>query len=331
MAFDKRVHKIYLSKMSHADMRYFVTGGAGFVGSHLVDKLMEKGEVTVYDDLSSGRREFIQQHLSRDDFKFIKADLLEFSALRKAMKGHDVVFHMAANPEARAGIEDTDIDLRQGTLATYNVLEAMRINGLKRLVFASSSTVCGETPPLPITEDYGPLLPISLYGASKLACEGLITAFCHLFGMQAWLFRLANVVGKRVTHGVIFDFIAKLRQNPKELEVLGDGTQEKPYLFVEDCVDGILFGFEHSNGQINIFNLGCSSSTSVDTLAKVLIEEMGLQNVELHYTGGNRGWPGDVPQVRFDVERMERLGWRAKYSSDEAVRKAIRQILGKPD
>lgn len=311
-------------------MRYFVSGGAGFIGSHLVDRLVDMGEVTVYDNLSSGKKEFIKHHLGRNSFQFIQADLLELDTLKKAMKDHDAVFHTAANPEVRAGIEDTRLDLKQGTIITYNVLEAMRVNAIKKIVFASSSTVYGETPVKPIAEDYGPLQPISLYGASKLAGEGLITAFCHLFGMQAWIFRFANVVGARATHGVIFDFINKLRRNAKELEILGDGSQEKPYLHVDDCVDGFLYGFQHSNDQINVFNLGTPSSTEVSTIAQILVEEMGLQGVRFKYTGGDRGWPGDVPQVRYDTSKMERLGWKPRYTSDEAVRRGIREMLGKP-
>lgn len=310
-------------------MRYFITGGAGFIGSHLVDRLIQMGEVTVYDNFSSGKKEFIKHHLNKKSFQLIKADLLELGTLKKVVRDHDVVFHMAANPDARAGIEDTDLDLKQGTIITYNVLEAMRANGIKKVVFASSSTVYGETPIEPIPENYGPLLPISLYGASKLACEGLVTAFSHLFDMHAWIFRFANAVGVRATHGVIFDFINKLEQNPKELEVLGDGNQEKPYIYVEDCIDGILYGFQHAGRQINIFNLGCSSSSKVSTIAQMLVEEIELEDVKFKYTGGNRGWPGDVPQVRFDTSKMEKLGWKPKYSSNEAVRKAIRDILGK--
>lgn len=309
-------------------MKYLVTGGAGFIGSHLVDRLVDMGEVTAYDNLSSGKKELIEHHLGRDNFRFIQADLMELDSLKNAMKDQDVVFHMAANPEARAGIEDTSLDLNQGAIVTYHVLEAMRVNSTKKIVFASSSTVYGETPLKPITEDYGPLLPISLYGASKLASEGLITAFGHLFQMQAWIFRFANVVGTRLTHGVIFDLMNKIKQNPEELEILGDGTQEKPYIHVEDCVDGILYGFQHSDAQVNVFNLGCQSSTSVATIAKMLTEAMGLGKVSFRYTGGKRGWPGDVPQVRFDTSKMEKLGWKPKYSSDEAVRKAIVDILG---
>jgi UDP-glucose 4-epimerase len=309
--------------------RYFVTGGAGFIGSHLVDRLIGSGEVTVYDDLSSGRKEFIQHLLGKSKLHFIQANLLDFASVNKAIANHDVVFHLAANPDVRAGFEDTDLDLRQGTLATYNLLEAMRLNQISKIIFASSSTVYGEAGIKAVNEDYGPLLPISLYGASKLACEGLISAFCHLFNMQAWIFRLANVVGPRATHGVIFNFINKLKQNPEELEILADGTQQKPYLHVNDCVDGILFGWKHSQEQVNVFNLGTDSSTNVTAIANMLVEAMGLSGVRFSYTGGKRGWPGDVPQVRYDITKMKNLGWRAEYSSDEAVRQAINDVIGK--
>ena len=312
-------------------MRYFVTGGAGFVGSHLVDRLVDMGAVTVYDNLSSGKKGYIQHHLEKEGFRFVQADLLERDNLARAMKDCDVVFHMAANPDVRRSIQETDLDLKQGTVATYNVLEAMRLNGIKIIVFASSSTVYGETAGKPIPEDYGPLQPISLYGASKLAGEGLVTAFCHLFDMQAWIFRFANVVGGRATHGVILDFINKLKQNPGELEILGDGTQEKPYIRVQDCVDGILYGLQYSENQVNVYNLGTSSATSVTMIGRILAEEMGLTDVKFKYTGGDRGWLGDVRQVRLDTSRMEKIGWKPKYTSDEAVRRAIRDILGKSD
>jgi len=306
--------------------KYFITGGAGFIGSHLVERVIGSGEVTVYDNLSSGRKEFIQQHLNKNNFQFIQADLLDFDTLNQAIANHDIVFHLAANPDVRAGIANTKLDLQQGTLSTYNILEAMRLNKINKIVFASSSTVYGEAGTKAVAEDYGPLLPISLYGASKLACEGLISAFCHIFDMQAWIFRFANVVGDRASHGVIFDFINKLRQNPEELEVLGDGTQEKPYLYVSDCIDGILFGLQHSQEQVNILNLGTDSSTNVTTIANMLVEAMGLSVVKFKYTGGNRGWRGDVPQVRFDMTKMKNLGWKPGYSSDEAIRQSIKDI-----
>ena len=312
---------------SHA--KYFVTGGAGFIGSHLVDRLTKIGKVTVYDNLSSGRKDFVQHHLGSNYFQLIEADLLDFNTLDRAIAEHDVVFHLAANPEARLGAENTKLDLEQETIATYNVLEAMRVNGIKKIVFSSSGCIYGETPVIPLLEGYGPVLPISLYGAGKLACEGLITAFCHTFDMQAWIFRLANIVGERTTHGVIFDFINKLKQNPRELEILGDGKQCKPYLHVKDCVDGIIYGFRNSHDKVNVFNLGCSTVTDVTTIARMLVGEMGLKAVRFRYSGGDRGWPGDVPQVRFDVTKMNQLGWKPKYTSAEAVRKAIKDILEK--
>jgi len=311
-------------------MKYFVTGGTGFIGSHLVDRLISEGhEITVYDNLSSGSKVFAQHHFGKKGFQLIEADLLDFNTLKEAIANHDVIFHLAANPEARLGIENTKLDLKQETIATYNVLEAMRVNGIKKIVFSSSGCIYGETPVIPLPENYGPVLPISLYGAGKLASEGLISAFCHTFDMQAWIFRFANIVGERTTHGVIFDFINKLKQNPRELEILGDGKQCKPYLHVSDCVDGIIYGFRNSHDKVNVFNLGCSTATDVTTIARMLVDEMGLKAVKFRYTGGDRGWPGDVPQVRFNVNKINSLGWKAKYTSDEAVRKAIKDILRK--
>lgn len=308
-------------------MRIFITGGAGFIGSHLVDRLIQMDEVTVYDNFSSGKKEFIKHHLNKNGFQFIEADLLELSTLKKVVKDHDVVFHMAANPDAKLGIADTELDLKQETIVTYNIFESMRVNGIKKIVFSSSGTLYGETPVIPLPENYGPLLPISLYGAGKLASEGLISAFCHTFDMQGWIFRFANIVGKRITHGVIFDFINKLQRNSHELEILGDGKQCKPYLHIDDCVEGILFGFKNSHDRVNVFNLGCFTATDVTTVANVVVEEMGLKDVKFKYTGGDRGWPGDVPQVRFNTEKMNSLGWRARYSSEKAVKKAVREIL----
>ena len=309
-------------------MRILITGGAGFIGSHMVNRLMrQNNEVTVFDNLSSGRKEFIEHHLDKANFRFIQADLKDLDEVKHAMKGHDVVFHFGANGDIRRGIEETDLHLKEGTVTTYNVLEAMRIKKTRKIVFSSSATIYGEAPVIPLPEDYGPLFPISLYGAGKLASEGLVSAFCHTFNMQGWIFRFANIVGKRMGHGVIFDFIDKLRGNPHELEILGNGKQQKPFVCVEDCIDAILFGFNNSNDGVNVLNIGCSTSTDVTTIAEMLVEAMGLENVKFKYTGGDRGWPGDVPQLRFNVEKLSRLGWKAKYNSDEAVKKAIRDLL----
>jgi UDP-glucose 4-epimerase len=311
-------------------MKVFVTGGAGFIGSHLVDRLISKGhQVTVYDNLSSGEKEFIEHHLGKDGFQFIEADALDLNTLTSSMKDHDIVFHLAANGDIRQGIVETDLHLKQGTIASYNVLESMRINGIKKIVFSSSATVYGEAPVIPLPEDYGPLLPISLYGAGKLATEALISAYCGTFDMQGRIFRFANIVGRRMGHGVIYDFIEKLNRNPHELEILGDGCQRKPFVYIEDCADAILFGFTNSNQGISVLNIGCSTETDVTTIAKMVVEEIGLNGVRFKYTGGERGWPGDVPQLRFNTDKMRRLGWEAKYTSDEAARKAIREMLGK--
>ena len=309
-------------------MKAFITGGAGFIASHLVDKLMDSGnKITVFDNLSSGKLDFINHHLNSGNFKFIKADLLDLSKVCSSIEGHDIVFHFAANPDARMGISQTDLDLKLETIATYNVLESMRKNDIKKIVFSSSGTIYGDTPVIPLPEDYGPVLPISLYGAGKVASEGLISAFCGTFDMQAWIFRFANIIGDRATHGVIYDFVNKLYNDPYRLEILGDGTQEKPYLHVEDCVDGILFVLKNSNDKVNLFNLGCDTSTSVSKIAQYVIKEMCLNGVELIYSGGSRGWPGDVPQVRFNCDKINSLGWKASYASDDAVKVAVKSIV----
>jgi UDP-glucose 4-epimerase len=306
----------------------FITGGAGFIGSHLVDKMAKKGwHITVYDDLSSGKREFIKEHIGKKYFKFIKADLLDLEKLKKSIAGHDIVFHLSANPDIRHGIRYTDIDLKQNTIVTYNILESMRQAGIKQIVFASTSAIYGEPKIMPTPEEYGPLYPISLYGASKLACEVLCTSFSHTFDMKCWIFRFANIVGGRGTHGIIYDFIAKLRKNPKELEILGDGKQTKSYLLVDDCVDAILYVQEHSKEQFNVFNLGSNDRLNITAIAKLLIEKMGLKHVKLSFTGGKRGWPGDVPQMSLSVEKLNKLGFKSRHSSREAVEIAIERML----
>jgi UDP-glucose 4-epimerase len=311
--------------------RCFVTGGAGFIGSHLSERLLAAGStVTVYDNLSSGRREWIDHLLNEPRFRLVERDLRDIDGLKEAAAGHDVVFHLGANTDIRKGNEDTRLDLENDTIATCNLMEAMRQLGMRKLLFASSSTVFGELVLRRTSEDIGPLLPISLYGAGKLACEGLISAYCHLFGMQAWIFRFGNVVGQRMGHGILHDFVAKLRRNPAELEILGDGNQEKNYFLIEDCIDGMLFAFHHANEKpCDVFNLGCESTIKASDIARVVVEEMGLKDVRFRYTGGSRGWPGDVPVVIYEVSKMKKLGWQAKHTSAEAVRIAVRRMLGK--
>lgn len=307
-------------------MRCFVTGGAGFIGSHLVDKLINEHSVTVYDNLSLGKESHLSHHLGKNNFKFIKADLLDLDMLKKSVTGHDAVFHLAANSDI-SNNKVTDIDLKKGTLATYNVLEAMRLNDIGKIVFSSTSSIYGEARIKPTPEDYGPLLPISFYGASKLACEGLISAFSHNFKLQTWILRFANIAGDRGTHGVIVDFIRKLERNSRELEILGDGEQAKPYLYVKDCVDGMLYAFNNSNDDVNYFNLSSDGSTKVKTIASTIVEELGLKGVEFRFTGTARGWPGDVPRVEMNTGKLAKLGWKCNLSSDESLRKSARELL----
>lgn len=305
----------------------FVTGGAGFIGSHLIDRLIKNHNVTVYDNLSSGKKEFISHHFDKKNFSFIEADLLDLENLKKAMKKQDAVFHFAANANIVLGSEKTDTDLKQGTMATYNVLESMKINNVKNIVFPSSCTVYGEADVTPIPENYGPMIPVSLYGASKLASEGLITAYCSMFDMSAWVFRFANIVGRRSTHGVIFDFIKKLKNNRDELEILGDGKQTKSYLHIDDCLDAMLFAVEKTNDKVNIFNLGCKDWIGVDRIAEIVVEEMNLKNVKFRYTGGSRGWKGDIPRIMLSIRKIEKLGWKPRYNSEKAVRMTVKSLI----
>ena len=308
--------------------KIFVTGGAGFIGSHLIDRLVSEGNhVTAYDNLASGKVQWIKHHFGKNGFNHIEADLLDFETLNQAIKGHDVIWHLGANTDIRQGHVIRDLDLNNNITATRNVLEAMLANRVDSIVFTSSATVYGDAPPTPMSENTGPLLPISLYGSSKLACEGMISAYCHLFGIRAWIFRFANVVGANMGHGVIYDFIQKLKQNPKELEILGDGKQEKPFFLVEDCIEGMLCAFNNSNQQYDIYNLGCETYTSINKVAQKVVTKMGLQNVKFKYTGGKRGWPGDVPVLHYDVSKMRNLGWSTKYTSDEAVDIAAERLV----
>lgn len=308
-------------------MRILVTGGAGFIGSHLVEKLLERGdEVTVYDDLSVGSAERIKPYLSNPSFKFVKGDLLDSNRVLDVVRGTDFVFHMASNADISKSMVQTDLDLRLGLMTLYHVLESMRICGCRRIFFPSGSGVYGDVGSLPVSENFAPMRPISMYGASKLACEAIISAFCHMFGMQAWIGRLANIVGSLQTHGVILDFVRKLRADPTRLEILGDGSQSKPYLHVTDCVDAILTIVERSVERLNVFNIATEDATDVRTIASIVAEELGLSDVRLEYTGGERGWRGDVPIVRMDTREIRRLGWSNKLTSAQAVRLAAREI-----
>jgi UDP-glucose 4-epimerase len=309
-----------------------VTGGAGFIGSHLADKLMEnKARVRVFDNLSSGCQENVRRWLDNSEFEFLKGDLLNKQDTKRAVENCEVVFHLAANPEVRLSSVSPNVHFEQNIVATNNLLEAVRKSGsAKSFVFTSSSTVYGEASQIPTPENYAPLEPISVYGASKMASEALIMAYAHTYGFNTVIYRLANIIGPRSKHGVIHDFIEKLRFNPYELEILGDGTQAKSYLYVDDCVEAILFGFMKSSHRVEAFNLGSEDQNSVNSIAQFVVEEMGLKNVTFRYTGGvdgGRGWKGDVKHMLLAVDRLKTLGWRPKLSSVEAVTKTVKGML----
>jgi len=313
------------------DRSILVTGGAGFVGSHLVDRLIESNRVTVLDNFSSGKMEFLEGHNSDTKFGLIEADLLDQEAVEAALVGKDLVFHLAANPDVKIGAEDTRTHLDQNVIATYNLLESMRKTGVSEIAFTSTSTVYGEAKVAPTPEDYGPLLPISLYGASKLACEALISAFCSTFEMRSWIFRFANIVGERGTHGVIVDFIKKLENDPKTLEILGSGRQRKSYLLVDDCVDAMIFSLAAASDRVNVFNIGSKDSVDVTEIADVVAEKMGLEGVRYRYTGGidGRGWRGDVKTMLLSIEAMERLGWTPRFNSRQSIEAAVEALLNR--
>ena len=305
-----------------------VTGGAGFIGSHLVDALVDEGKkVRVIDNFSSGREEFLAHHEGGGAVEVCRGDLLDRESVIAAMEGIETVHHLAANPDIRLGTEVTDTDLKQGTVATYNVLEAMRASGVGRISFASSSAVYGEAGVMPTPEDYGPIMPISLYGASKLASEALITAWAGTFGTQGFIHRFANIVGPRGTHGVIFDFIHKLKRDPSRLEVLGDGNQEKSYMSAHDCVQSMIHVISLGDEGTVLNNLGTGDTCSVSRIAEIVIEESGLEGVSIDYTGGKRGWAGDVPKTYLDVTKLLGSGFEPTSMSEQAVRDTARVLI----
>ena len=311
-------------------MKALVTGGAGCIGSDLAAALLGRGEeVTVFDNLSSGKVEHIADLRDHPRFRFVEGDLLDPARLA-GIESQDIVYHLAANPDVKFVPGDpTDKDLQQNTLATYNLLEWMRVRDVKKLAFASTSAIYGISEQQPIPEDVAPR-PISLYGATKMGCESLISAFQNLFGLQCWIFRFANIVGEKVRkkgRTVISDFIYKLQENPRRLEILGDGKQAKSYLLSSECVDAILYIVDHASAGMNTYNLGCEDSLPVNRIAQMVVEAMGLRSVEYSYTGGEVGWPGDVPRFCLDVSALRRLGWQARYNSEQAVAQAIQAIL----
>ncbi len=310
-------------------MRALVTGGAGFIGSHLVDWLVREGwDVVVVDRLDRGKKN-IQHHLDTGAVELHVFDIGDLERLRSLMEGVDTVFHMAANADIRGGVKNTRVDLEENVIKTWNVLEAMRLQDVGEIVFASSAALYGDAAVIPTPEDYFPI-QTSFYGASKLAGEGYIEAFSEAFGIKAWMYRFVSVVGERHPHGVTYDFVHKLRRNPRRLEILGNGKQKKSFLYVGDCVGGIMHGYRYGKDRVNIFNLGNEEYTTVDRVAEIVVEEMGLKDVEFVYTGGDRGWVGDAPMVFLSIEKMKKLGWKPEVGVEEAIRKTARWLIDNP-
>lgn len=302
--------------------RTLVIGGAGFIGSHLVERLVETGPVTVLDDFSVGRREFLERALESARLEIVSGDARDLDTVCRVGSGHAAIIHLAANPEARWGLTNTRLDLELGTITTYNALEAARRAGATRFLFASSGTVYGDVAHRCQESDLGSL-PISLYGASKLASEAMISAFSECFGIRATIMRFGNVVGPRGTHGAALDFLRKLEKSPEELEVLGDGTQSKPYLHVDDCVAGMLFAFAHQPGRFDVWNLAPPDTTAVHEIAALCVSHSPYPRASIRYTGGDRGWAGDVPKSRMSPEKLGALGFRVSLTSHAAVERAV--------
>ena len=314
-----------------AKKRWFVTGGAGFIGSHVVDLLVSAGcRVTVFDNLSLSTDAYVKGYAESGKIDFIRHDLLDLDAVTKAMAGHDIVWHLAANTDIPSGFKRHRIDLDNSVTATWNVLEAMTKNGIEQMLFASTGAVYGESIQGTFKESSGPLMPLSLYGAGKVACEAFVAAYCNLFGIKAWMYRFGNVIGGRTNHGILFDFIGKLRANPTELEILGKGIGEKNYFLAEECIHGMLYTHHRlPDGPFPVLvNLGTDSTSKVMEIAEIIIEEMGLRDVKYRFTGTPRGWPGDQPVVLLDTTKIHELGWWAKHTSNDAVRRAARRLLG---
>jgi UDP-glucose 4-epimerase len=304
-------------------MRYFITGGAGFIGSSLVDRLLRDGhDVVAYDNFSTGQERFVDDAKRSPRFTLARGDILDAAALADAMKNCDVVFHLAANADIRFGVDHPGRDLEQNTFGTFRVLEAMRANGIKKIAFSSTGSTYGEPSVFPTPEDAPFPIQTSLYAAAKVASEGLITAFCEAFGMQAWIFRFVSILGERYSHGHVFDFFRQLRADPSQLRILGDGKQRKSYLYVQDCIDAMLHAIERADSKVNIFNLGTDESVEVNDSIGYICEALGIQP-QRSYGGGKRGWIGDSPFILLDCKRMRSLGWAPKLTIREGILRTL--------
>jgi UDP-glucose 4-epimerase len=310
--------------------RVFVTGGAGFIGSNLVDRLLARGDqVTAYDNLSTGQRVFLEEASANPNLRLVEADLLDAATLREAVAGHDLVVHLAANADVRFGTDHPGRDLEQNVVATHNVLEAMRLGGVRQIAFSSTGSIYGEPTVFPTPEDAPFPIQTSLYGASKLAAEGLIEAYCEGFGFQGFIFRFVSVLGERYTHGHVFDFYKKLLADPTRLHVLGDGRQRKSYMYVQDCIDAMLLAFDTVTDKVSIHNIGTDEYTEVNQSIGWITEYLGVKPT-LEYAGGERGWIGDSPFIFLDASKIRALGWQPKLTIREAVIKTVQYLQGQP-
>jgi UDP-glucose 4-epimerase len=308
--------------------RILVTGGAGFIGSHLCEHLVKGNNVVAAaDNLSLGRESNISGLLETSNFHFYKEDILNYEQMARIfeIERFEEVYHLAANSDIAQSGKNPDIDTDNTFITTYTILKLMKEYNVKKIIFSSTSAVYGETKER-ISEDFGPLFPLSHYGAAKLASEAFISSFAENYNLQAWILRFPNVIGPRATHGVLFDLINKIKNNPAQIEVLGDGEQNKPYLYVKDLVEAMIFVRNNSNEKINVFNIGVESRTKVKTIAKMIIEQLRPETL-VSYTGGDRGWVGDVPAFEYDLTKIHKLGWKAAYSSDDAIRMSIRELI----
>lgn len=310
--------------------RVFVTGAAGFIGSNLVDRLLSMGlEVTGYDNFSTGQRPFLEDALGQPNFRLVEGDVLDMAGLAVAMAGHDAVFHLAANADVRFGTDHPRRDLEQNTLATFNVLETMRTLGIRRLAFASTGSIYGDATVVPTPEDAPFPIQTSLYGASKLAAEGLIAAYAEGFGLRACIFRFVSILGERYTHGHVFDFLRQLRSDPTRLAVLGNGRQRKSYLYVRDCLDAMLMAMATADAPVRIFNLGVDGTVEVNESIAIIADRLGL-SPSLTYAGGERGWVGDSPLIHLDTRRIRRLGWSPRLGIEESIRRTVDWLVRNP-
>ncbi len=310
-------------------MKAIITGGAGFIGSHIADFLLSKGfHIKIIDNFSSGKMKFIEPNFKKLNFQYENVDIKDLNAIIKSFKGYDVVFHFAAHADVKGGVKHPELDLKENAITTFNVLEAMRINKIKKIVFSSTGSIYGEPKIFPTPENVQFPIQTSMYGAAKLYSEGLIEAYCEGFDMQGWIFRFVSILGERYTHGVVFSFYKELMQQNKKkrkkLTFLSDGTPLKSYLYIGDCINGIWTGFTKSNDRINIFNLGTEEEITVKKIADILVEKLDLKKkVEYKFGANPRGWIGDSPHILLDVKKIKSLGWKPKLSIKEAIIKTI--------